>query len=162
MNSRCVTGAAMLVLSALCSAAPDLATTRWKAKWIAADDAPAFDYGVYHFRRTIELAQKPASFVVHVTADNRYELFVNGTRAATGPARGDLFHWRYETVDIAPYLHAGRNVLAAEVWNFAELAPEAQITDRTGFLLQGGTAAEQAVDSGTSWKAIRDLAYSPI
>ena len=54
------------------------------------------------------LREKPARFVVHVTADNRYQLFVNGARVAWGPARGDLDHWRYETLDLAPYLKAGQ------------------------------------------------------
>jgi hypothetical protein len=34
-----------------------------------------------------------------------------------GPARGDLLHWRFETVDLSPHLMAGRNILAAVVWN---------------------------------------------
>ena len=122
----------------------------------------AFDYGVYHFRKTLHLPEKPAHFVVHVSADNRYELFVNGRRVSTGPARGDLFHWRYETLDLAPYLASGRTVLAALVWNFAELAPEAQMTDRTGFLLQGDSNAESAANTGRSWKAVRDAAYSAV
>jgi hypothetical protein len=130
----------------------------WTARWIGVPGAPPAEYGVYHFRRTFELTAKPEKFVVHASADNRYQLFVNGRRVAWGPARGDLFHWRYETIDLAPYLQAGRNVLAAAVWNFADLAPEAQITYATGFLLQGGSA----VDTGREWKCIRNEAYSPI
>jgi hypothetical protein len=64
-----------------------------------------------------------------VSGDNRYELFVNGARVLSGPARGDLNHWRFETLDIAPHLTAGKNVLAGVVWNFAELAPMAQMTN---------------------------------
>jgi alpha-L-rhamnosidase len=140
----------------------DLLRRVWSARWIAVAGAPPTAYGVYHFRRGIDLAAKPRSFPVHVTADNRYQLFVNGRRAAWGPARGDLFHWRYETVDLAPYLDAGRNTLAAIVWNFDELAPEAQITLQTGFLLQGATEAERAADTGPSWKCARNEAYSAI
>jgi hypothetical protein len=134
----------------------------WTAKWIAASGAPPNEYGVYHFRRTLTLTVKPERYVVHVSGDQRYQLFVNGRRAAWGPARGDLFHWRYETVDVAPFLVAGKNVLAALVWNFGDLAPEAQITCQTGFLLEGDTEAERASDSGPTWKALRSRAYSPI
>jgi alpha-L-rhamnosidase len=141
---------------------PELLTRRWDAKWISAAGTDPFAFGVYHFRKSIDLAERPARFVVHVTADNRYQLFVNGVRVVWGPARGDLNHWRYETVDLAPHLRAGSNVLAAVVWNFAELAPEAQITWRTGFLIQGDTKAEQAANSNGSWKAVEDQAYSPI
>ncbi len=134
----------------------------WSAKWISAPGAPRTEYGVYHFRKSLELAEVPAHFVVHASGDNRYQLFVNGRRVLSGPARGDLFHWRYETVDVAPYLQSGRNVFAALLWNFGELAPEAQITLQTGFLLQGDTAAERAVDTGASWKSWRNPAYSPL
>src|SRR5690242_20021785 len=99
--------------ASLGAANPDLLTKRWKAHWLSVPGASSRDFGVYHFRRTFDLAQKPATFVVHVTADNRYQLDVNGQLVSLGPARGDLFHWRYETVDIAPKLKAGRNALAA-------------------------------------------------
>ena len=134
----------------------------WTARWIAAPKAPANEYGVYYFRRSFDLAAKPERFAVHVSGDNRYQLFVNGRRVSWGPARGDLFHWRYETVDLAPYMVAGRNVIAAVVWNFGELAPEAQITLQTGFVLQGDGEAERIADTGPSWRAWRDEAYSPI
>ena len=156
-----------LLLSLSCvpslpAADSSLISRAWSAQWIAVPGASPFDYGVYHFRRTFSLANKPASFVVHVSADNRYQLFVNGQRAALGPARGDLYHWRYETVDIAPYLAQGKNVLAAVVWNFADQAPLAQITSRTGFLVQGDTPAEQIVDTPKLWKGVRDEAYQPV
>jgi hypothetical protein len=133
----------------------------WSAKWIAVPKASATEYGVYHFRKTFELAARPEKFVVHASADNRYQLFVNGQRVAWGPARGDLFHWRYETVDITGFLRAGRNVVASVVWNFGDLAPEAQVTLETGFLLQGDTEAERVVDTGTSWTCARDESYTP-
>jgi len=83
---------------------------------------------VFHFRKTIDLADRPTRFVVRVSADNRYRLFVNGVSVSIGPARGDLLHWRYETVDLAPYLRAGRNVLAAVVWNWGETQSSACVT----------------------------------
>ncbi len=121
-----------------------------------------FDYGVYHFRRTFELQAKPSSFVIHVTGDNRYQLFVNGERVVWGPARGDLNHWRFETIDIAPHLKAGKNVLAAVVWNFGQYAPEVQITERTAFLLQGDTETERLVDTNSQWRCMRNAAYEPL
>jgi len=131
----------------------------WTARWIFVPDAPPAGYGVYHFRRRFRLDAVPAAFVTHVSADNRYQLYANGARVASGPARGDLFHWRYETVDLAPFLRAGENVLAAVVWNFGDETPEAQVTNRTGFLLQADGAAEKNVDTGAGWKCLRNEAY---
>ncbi len=133
----------------------------WEAAWIAPDASP-YDYGVYHFRKSITLAERPAHFVVHVSADNRFRLFVNGTPAASGPAQSDLRNWRYETVDLAPYLKAGDNVLAAVVWNGGVHKPMAQISHRTGFVLQGDTAAEKAANTGASWKVLANRAYQPV
>jgi hypothetical protein len=155
----------LLLLVTVCPTAasnPDLLTTGWSAHWISASGYSPTDYGVYHFRRSFDLPSEPAAFLIHVSADQRYQLYVNGTRVSSGPARGDLYHWRYESVDIAKQLHAGRNVVAAIVWNFGQETPVAQNTYQTGFLLQGDTAAERILDTNREWKAIRNEAYSPI
>ena len=124
--------------------------------------APPSGYGVYHFRRRFRLDTVPAAFVAHVSADNRYQLYANGARVATGPARGDLFHWRYESVDLAPFLRPGENVLAAVVWNFGGETPEAQVTNQTGFLLQGDGAAEKDLDTGAGWKCLHNAGYESL
>lgn len=141
---------------------PELLSQRWSASWITVPGVSPYDYGVYHFRRTFDLESKPQSFVVHVTGDNRYQLFVNGERVVWGPARGDLFHWRYETVDIAKHLKSGKNVLAAVVWNFGQYSPEAQVTNQTAFLLQGNSKEERVVDTNKNWKCFRNPAYQPL
>src|SRR3974390_1890475 len=103
----------LLFFSALAAAAEqpkinsDLLVKPWSAHWITVPGAPQFDYGVYHFRTTFDLASKTEPFVIHCSGDNRYQLFVNGQRSLNGPARGDLYHWRFETADIAPMLKAG-------------------------------------------------------
>jgi len=130
------------------------------AHWIADPADKPESYGVYHFRRTFELPKQPQHFVVHVSADNRYRLFVNGVQVSSGPQRSDLMHWRYETVDIAPKLRDGRNVIAALVWNWGAHKPVAQFSLRTGFLLQGSSAAESVANTGPLWKVARDEAYA--
>jgi alpha-L-rhamnosidase len=136
--------------------------TEWTARWIAVAGASPFDYGVYHFRRTFRLDPLPKRFVVHASADNRYQLFVNGSRVVWGPARGDLDHWRYETIDLSKWLRPGSNTLAAVVWNFADLAPQAQQTWQTGFLLQGDRDVERVADTGAEWVGVQNHAYQPI
>jgi hypothetical protein len=135
---------------------------QWTASWIVVPGERPADYGVYLFRKSLEFTSKPASFLIHVSADNRYKLFVNGTLVSLGPARGDLTHWNFETVDIASYLQTGKNIIAAKVWNEAGWRPEAQISLRTGFILQGATLAEHIANTNDSWKCIRDNSYKPI
>ncbi|WP_338874744.1 alpha-L-rhamnosidase N-terminal domain-containing protein [Spirosoma sp. SC4-14] len=134
----------------------------WTARWILHPTAPARQYGVYHFRKSFDLAQKPNRFVVHVSADNRYRLFVNGKAVAIGPARSDTQNWNYETIDLAPYLQAGRNVLAAQAWYMGEGAPFAQMSYQFGFLLQGDGPVEKVANTDASWKIVHNPAYSPI
>jgi hypothetical protein len=127
---------------------PLLLSRPWPAGWIAHPAVPGGEYGVFHFRKTLELPARPDSFVVHVSADNRYKLYVNGRQVSLGPARGDRDHWFYETVNLAPHLKAGKNVLAAVVWNGGEYVPYAQMTYRTAFILQGNAETEQAANTG--------------
>jgi hypothetical protein len=149
--------AAALALLSVSSASPQTETSqslrKWTASWIACANAPVRDAAVFHFRKRLTLENVPAHFIVHVSADNQFLLYVNQQRVGSGPARGDLAHWRYETYDLAPFLRVGTNVLAATVWNFGEHSAIAQMSDRAGFLLQGETAAEQAVDTNDSWEA---------
>src|SRR5260370_34512900 len=130
----------------------DLQKQMWSAQWIPSPDGPQRDQSVLHFRKLIELAQQPEHFVVHVSADNQFILYVNQQRVDSGPSRSDLGHWRYETYDIAPFLRPGRNVLAAAVWNFGVLTPLAQISDRTGFLLHGEGESERIADTDPTWE----------
>lgn len=141
---------------------PSLLSKQWKASWITVPKEPAHDYGIYHFQKSVDLPTKPAKFVVHVSADNRYKLYVNHTLVSLGPARGDTYYWNYETVDIAPYLIGGKNTIAALVWNDGDFRPEAQISQQTAFILQGDTGIEEVFNTDNTWKCTRDNAYQPI
>ncbi len=152
---------ALLVVSAFAQQSHPVVTRVWTAQWIDVAGAPKQDYGVYHFRRTFDLPSKPDHFPIYVSGDNRYQLFVNGKLSSWGPARGDLTHWRYETVDIAPHLHQGKNALAAVVWNDGQYRAVAQITNQTGFVLDSDTPEHAVVNTNGSWKCIQDTAYSP-
>ena len=152
----------MMVLSALIAQAqPDLKSDPWPAKWISVPGAGELDYGVYYFRKDVDLPAVPARYLVHVTGDNRYKLYVNGTLVSMGPAKGDAAHWNYETVDLAPYLNGGRNVIAALVYNEGHRRPDSQISVSTGFLLQG-EAESARLYTDKSWLCIQDPAYSPV
>ncbi|HVX24880.1 MAG TPA: alpha-L-rhamnosidase N-terminal domain-containing protein [Parafilimonas sp.] len=134
----------------------------WNANWIDVPNTEPHGYGVYHFRKNFTLNEKPQQFIIHVSADNRYKLYVNDSLVSFGPAKGDLYHWNFETVDIASQLHAGKNIVAAVVWNFGEEKPAWQISYRTAFILQGDTKTEEVINTDDSWKCAPDKAYSPL
>ncbi len=141
---------------------PELLKKTWQAQWIYHPSASGTGYGVFHFRKSFQLANKPKEFIVHVSADNRYRLFVNGSPVCFGPARGDILNWRYETVDLARHLRRGANIVAAVVWNFGEFRPVAQFSIRTAFILQGNSDAESPVNTDRNWKVWHNAAYQPI
>ena len=140
---------------------PALLKGSWKANWISCPGISQRDYGVYHFRKIFSLETIKEKFIVHVSADNRYRLFVNGTAVCSGPARGDLYNWYFESVDIAPYLHKGQNTVAALVWNMGVHAPVAQISNQTAFVLQGDSDYESVLNTNQSWKVLKDSSYVP-
>jgi alpha-L-rhamnosidase len=128
----------------------------WPAQWITSPGAPQREAVVLHFRKVFELSQAPQHFNIHVSADTQFILCVNQKEVGRGPALSDLAHWKYETYDLATFLHAGQNVIAATVWNFGTATPLAQISDRTAFVLEGATEAERAVDTDKSWEVEED------
>ena len=137
----------------------------WKAQWMTYPvGVSTLDYGVFLFRKTFHLPVKPRKFVIYVSADNRYKLYINGVAVSEGPARGDINHWRYETLDIAPFLRPGKNVIAARVVNFGEFRHGAQQSFQTAFILQGDNANPADVNTGknSGWKVIHDEGYHAI
>lgn len=135
---------------------------RWPAHWISVQDMSENEYAVCHFRKTFELGAAPENFIVHVSADNRYKLYVNGSFVGLGPEYGDVYNWNYSTYDIGPYLKQGVNVVAAVVWNFAASRPLAQMSfGKTGFIMQGNTQQEDIVNTDGLWLGFHDRSYSP-
>jgi len=122
----------------------------WDAKWISLSPDPREDLGVFGFRRRIELDEVPQELLVRVSADQRYKLYVNGELVGFGPQRGDPQHWFYETYDLAPFLQVGENWIAALVWNFGRWAPMAQMSARTGFVLEG-----KGLSTPDGWQVLR-------
>jgi alpha-L-rhamnosidase len=67
------------------------------------------------FRRTFRLDQRPARVPARITADSRYLLTCNRREVFRGPIRSQPRRLFYDLFDLAPYLRAGRNVIAIYV-----------------------------------------------
>src|SRR5882757_5215298 len=91
----------------------------WDAHWIAPQ---ANATAVVYFRKSFTLAEKPSRFIIHISGDSRYRLFINGQYAGEGPQISDLRHYRFESLDISDLLIAGKNTAAIQVWNLGEEA----------------------------------------
>ncbi len=100
--------------------------------WIAPRLIPA-PPEVTAYRLNFDLPQA-AVIRAHVSADERYLLFVDGQRAGSGPERGSDRAWFYESYDLD--LAAGPHTFAALVWRLGEIGPLAQIGLAGGLLLE--------------------------
>src|SRR5690554_6647154 len=134
----------------------------WDANWISVPGAGENSAGLYLFRKTFDLDSRPQNFEIRVSADPRYKLYVNEKLVSTGPAWSDIDHWNYETIDLAPFLKAGENIVSDEVWNEGELKAIGQISYRTGFLVQGTSDKTKVLNTNDSWKCTVDNSYTPI
>lgn len=65
--------------------------------------------------REFTLDFPPETASLHITADTRYTLFVNGVRLGSGPMKYFQAHIPYDTYDIAPCLRCGKNVIGVLV-----------------------------------------------
>ncbi len=132
------------------------------APWISYPSANQTAYGVYHFRKSFDLGKVPEKLIIHVSADNRYNLFVNGKRVCYGPAKGDLQTYKYDVVDIVPFLKPGENLLAALVYNGGEDRPLAFISVQTAFMFRTEDEKFSFLNSGSNWKTYKNPAYEVI
>jgi len=108
MNRYLFAFVTLLSLSSFTSAAEP--SWIWSTK-DAAGSAPA---GSAYFRRGFDV-EAPQSGTVEITADNRYELFLNGRNVGSGAV------WQTRTrYDIGALLVPGRNVLAVMATNDGE------------------------------------------
>ena len=138
------------------------AQTKYSAPWVSYPSANVAQYGVYHFRKSFDLEKVPNDLVIHVSADNRYNLFVNGKRVCYGPAKGDLKTYKYDVIDIAPFLKEGKNQLAALVYNGGKEKPLAFISSQTAFFLKAENDDFNKLNTNESWKVLKNLAFKPV
>ncbi|KAF7536390.1 hypothetical protein G7054_g4517 [Neopestalotiopsis clavispora] len=134
-----------------------------QAKWIW---VPGYDdttnKGQFvNFRKVFEVKEKvDREILLHVSADTRYRLYLNGQSISFGPCKSYLSRWNYETVNIAPFLKVGVNVLAARVLRFS-IAHDgclSMIRSPLPGLIVHCQLADVALHTDESWKAKLDEA----
>ncbi len=129
---------------------------KWPAFWIAPQPRFVEEPKVWAYRRLFTVDER-TKVRVHVSADERYELFLDGKRIGRGPERGDRLNWFYESyeLDLAPGAHS----LVARAWWLGEVgpAPYAQMTERPGFLLAAEGEAGQWLSTGVAAWQVKEL-----
>jgi hypothetical protein len=108
------------------------------------------------FRKQFEAAGSPIR--IHVSADERFELFLDGQRIARGPDRSDVEHWSYGTYDVG--VAPGNHRLEALAWSIGPYAPVAQMSWRGGFILKAEGEYDRQLTTGkTAWEVAKLEGY---
>lgn len=134
----------------------------WSARWIRAAGDTGAKPGVWAFRRSFRL-DEAADLRLQVTADQRYDLWIDGAWAGFGSERGLHNSWFYETYDV--HLEKGDHVIVARVWwtgrNTSLQHAGHATADRPGFLLHAVAPFNALLDTvpGT-WEALPLAGYS--
>ena len=113
----------------------------------------------FHFflmaRRSIDLHGSAASARLHITAADRYLLYVNGKYLGRGPARSDPRWKSYDTYDVASHLRTGHNVIAVLAYHYG-CRNNYTRDARAGLFVQLETSAsdgsEQVIGTGGDWR----------
>ncbi len=133
----------LAVLAGWLEAAPRSALAQ-DAQWIwSPGQTGEIPLGACYFRKTFSLDQ-PEAGEVQISADNAYDLYVNGRRV------GDGKNWRTMDVhDITKYLVHGRNSVAVKALNTE--SPDAGLAARVIVKSNGGTHVAHVTDQ--TWKS---------
>ena len=113
------------------------------------------------FRRVFDLADEPEpGCILHLFADSRYRLIVNGKTIGHGPARFFVSSPEFDSYDLTPHLSRGKNVVAVMVNSFNAVTFQSDVS--TGGLCAWGTGGifEIRTDDG-HWKAIESPGHNP-
>lgn len=131
-----------------------------QAQWIW-PDSPFWDmHNCYaQFRKSFRLASVPKSAPLYITADQSYQLYVNGQFVCRGPARGYQSCWPFDEVDVRPFLKKGKNVIAVRAHNpgFSNFQ---YLSQGNAGLLVGAQWGNQKIVTDVSWKTRRQAGVS--
>lgn len=127
------------------------------AHWVAPPGSPRRNQ-VSLFRRDIALDAVPAEAPIHLCADTRYRLWVNGCFAGAGPARFVPSHPEFDSLDLAPWLKQGDNAVVVELHFYGASSYQTMPGCREGFIAWGEVGGADLSTPG-AWMARRSDAW---
>ena len=106
------------------------------------------------FRKSFQLLTVPRRAPLFITADQSYQLYINGEYVSRGPARGFQRSWPYDEVEVRRYLRVGANVIGVRAHNpgFSNFQ---YISQGYAGLLVAACWGSTCIHTDDSWKARR-------
>ena len=134
-----------------------------KSSWVTHPEIRGGEDVAVLFRNSFYLEEKPKDFILNISGDNHYFLYVNGKFFNHGPQLGEITHWKYETVNIADYLVSGKNVLAVKLVNYGKRRSLGIQSVFTCLLVNGLGEAAPLINTNAhqnNWKCTIDSSFS--
>ena len=128
--------------------------------WIGSDHPFDLAECYLNFRFDLDLCKSPGQAVLHLTADSRYLLWINGQFIGRGPERSWPASMAVDARDVAGYLKPGTNRIAVQVYSpgyshFAYVHRAA-----CGLIAWLQLDGETRLVSNRDWRVKRDTSWS--
>ncbi|MEI7956874.1 MAG: hypothetical protein WCJ66_17045, partial [Verrucomicrobiota bacterium] len=124
--------------------------------------APAGTQAYVSFRKNFELANVPtATAMLHLFADSRYLLWVNGMQVLRGPCRFNPKRPEYDSIDIKTYLHSGSNTLVLLVHHYAGAINGRIMQHTPGLTAVLAGDGREILHTDPSWRCSSATEYRP-
>ena len=112
-------------------------------------------YKQQYWRLRCPFGKADGELKFHVSADERFVLFLDGKEIARGPHRGMVEHWNCQSYAVTD-LEDGPHLMEAVVWQVGPTAPRAQLSWRGGFVFKADGAYDGALTTGKAkWTAAK-------
>jgi alpha-L-rhamnosidase len=142
-------------------------STDWQGKWIwnHGDESPRNEW--WCFRKTFSLSDsyRASEVMLHLTADSRYVVYLNGRKLGFGPVRSWTDQWSYDSYQIGHLLQKGDNVLSVLVMHWG-ISNFYYLRGRGGLLVQmeqleGDHESKVILSSDETWRHERFYGQDP-
>lgn len=144
------------------NAAPQFPNRVWSGKWIWTEGDPSPRNSYTYFRKEFEMGGSEKDAKLYLTADSRYQVWVNGRFVGRGPVRSDRRWLYYDTWDVTELLKRGKNTLAILVHHYGEFTFQ-YMKGRGGVIADlRGFGGKQLVETDGTWKALRSEAWGSV
>jgi hypothetical protein len=132
-----------------------------QASMIWSPSVPAGTQAYVAFRKSFELRDPAARPLLHVFADSRYMLWVNGTYVLRGPCRFNPKRPEFDSVDLRPFLKQGSNTLVVLVHHYAGAVNGRIMRHTPGLTASVEVGGKEVMRTDTSWRCSKNTEYRP-
>ena len=128
---------------------------RWNARWIWAADNPQARNSYWLFRRELILNDLPAGARLFLSADTRYQLYINGRFIGRGVPQSAPYLQYYDEREVSSDLREGRNCIGVIV-NYVGNIPDT----RGGLLLEMTDESHETIlRTDQTWRVVQSNAW---